>query len=109
MVTGHGTYDIDSGMYTVTLGGTDWQLMPTAEQPLAGRLNLRFEGSGTTAAPRGSGDADSSDAVWQETALGTVDASVELDGQTARIEARAPEFDATATGRVRSMRPTPPP
>ena len=74
--------------------------MATAEQPLAGRLNLRFEGSGTTAAPRGSGTLTVADAVWQEMALGTVDASVELDGQTARIEARAPQFDATATGRV---------
>ena len=100
MVTGRGTYDTDTGMYTVTLGGTDWQLMATAEQPLAGRLNLHFEGSGTTAAPRGSGTLTLADAVWQETVLGTIDASVELDGQAARIEARAPQFDATATGRV---------
>jgi outer membrane protein assembly factor BamA/autotransporter translocation and assembly factor TamB len=100
MITGRATYDTGSGTYTVTLGGTDWQLMATAEQPLAGRLNLRFEGSGTTAAPRGSGTLTLADAAWQEMVLGTVDASVELDGRTARIEARAPHFDATATGRV---------
>ena len=100
MVSGHGTYDTGSGMYTVTLGGSDWQLMPTADRPLSGRLNLRFDGTGTTAAPRGSGTLTVADAVWQETALGTIDASMELDGQTARIEARAPQFDATATGRV---------
>ena len=100
MVSGHATYDTGSGIYTVTLGGSDWQLMPTAEQPLAGRLNLRFEGTGTTDAPRGSGTLTVADAMWQETALGTVDATVELDGQTARIEARAPQFDTTATGRV---------
>ena len=44
--------------------------MPPAEQPLAGRLNLRFEGTGTTAAPRGNGTLTVTDAVWQETVLG---------------------------------------
>ncbi len=99
-ITGHGTYDIDSGMYMVSLGGNDWRLVPTAEQPLSGRVNLTFEGSGTTTAPRGIGTLTVSDATWQETALGTVDAAVELDGQIAHINARVPEFDATATGRV---------
>jgi translocation and assembly module TamB len=99
-VTGRGTYDIESGMYTAVLGGTDWQLMPTTDRPLAGNLNLQFEGSGTSAAPRGAGSLTVRNAAWQEIALGTVDASVTLDGQTASIDARAPEFDATATGRV---------
>jgi putative ABC transport system permease protein len=99
-ITGRGTYDTRSGMYAVTLGGTDWQLLPTAEQPLAGRLNLSFEGAGTADAPRGTGTLAVSDAAWQDMALGMVDAKVELDGQTARIDARAPQFDATASGRV---------
>lgn len=100
VMTGQGTYDTGSGMYTVTLGGNDWQLLPTAERPLAGRVNLRFEGAGTADAPRGTGKLTLGDATWQEMTLGTVDATVELDGQTARIDAQAPQFDATATGRV---------
>jgi outer membrane protein assembly factor BamA len=99
-ITGRGTYNTDSGMYTMTLGGNDWQLVPTAEQPLSGRVNLTFEGSGTADAPRGTGTIVVSDATWQDMALGAVDAAVELDGRTARIDARAPDFDAAATGRV---------
>ena len=100
VVTGSGSYDVDTGGYTVVLGGMEWQLMPTADQPLAGRLTLGFEGSGTVDAPRGSGDLRLTDAVWQEMNLGTIDASVELEGQSAVIDARAPDFDATASARV---------
>jgi outer membrane protein assembly factor BamA/autotransporter translocation and assembly factor TamB len=105
VMTGRGTYDIDSGMYRVSLGGNDWQLRPTAEQPLSGRVNLTFDGSGTTDAPGGTGTLALSDGTWQDMALGSVDASVELDGQSARINARAPDFDATATGRVELAAP----
>jgi hypothetical protein len=29
-----------SGQYSATVTGTDWQIMPTADRPLAGRLDL---------------------------------------------------------------------
>jgi hypothetical protein len=96
VITAQGTYDTGSGMYTVSLGGNEWQLLPTAEQPLAGRVTLRFDGAGTADAPRGTGTLTVSDAAWQDMMLGTVDAKVELDGQTARVDAMAPQFDATA-------------
>ena len=74
--------------------------MPTADQPLAGRLNLRFEGSGTAAAPRGTGTLTASRCGVAGDGARDRRCLRGAGGQTARIDARAPEFDATATGRV---------
>jgi hypothetical protein len=106
-LTGQATYDLDTGWYTASLGGNDWALMPTADQPLAGRLDLRFEGSGRADAPRGTGTLTVTGATWQDMALGSIDAGIELDGQAVRIAARAPEFDATANARVELAAPYP--
>lgn len=99
-VTGSGAYDLDAGEYTASIDGADWQLAPTAERPLAGRLNFRFAGSGTTDKPRGTGQVTLADAMWQDLLLGHVEASAQLDGRAALIDARAADFDATATARV---------
>ena len=100
LISGTGRYDLRSGEYLASIEGTQWQLVPTAEQPLAGRVNLRFTGTGTAAAPRGTGQLAVRGAMWQGQALGDLDAVARLDGRVATIQARAPEFQTTADARV---------
>ena len=99
-ITARGTYDINTSRYRLSLGGTGWQLIPTPEQPVAGRLDVEFEGGGIGAAPSGTGKVSLTDGMWQDITLGGVDASIELNGRSARLDARAPVFDATASGSV---------
>ena len=100
LVTGHGAYDLNTGAYSASIDGADWVLLPTAEQPMTGRLSVSFVGSGTGTILSGTGRATLTDARWQDTVLGNLDASVRLDGEAADIDARAPDFDATATARI---------
>ena len=108
VLTGSGAYDLNTGEYTASVDGASWQLAATADQPLAGRLDFRFAGSGTAEEPRGTGQITVRDALVAGSgrppglpiSLGDVSASVTLDGQAAHIDARAPDFDATATARV---------
>ncbi|MBI2829439.1 MAG: translocation/assembly module TamB domain-containing protein [Acidobacteria bacterium] len=100
VVTGNGDYDLDTGEFTASIDGAEWQLAATAEQPLAGRLTIRFAGSGTAEEPRGEGQVALADAMWQGQVLGDLAASVQLDGQAAHIALRAPDFDAAATARI---------
>ena len=99
-LTGRGTYDTDSQRFTVQLAAADWQVVPTEDQPISGRVNLGFSGEGTVETPRGQGTLTLRDARWRQTTLGAVDASVDLAGRSALIEARAPDFDATVAARV---------
>ena len=100
VLAGSGAYDLNSGEFTASVNGGDWELAATPDLPLAGRLNIRFTGSGTAEEPRGTGQVLLADALWQDMMLGTLEASVQLDGRAAHIDARAPDFDATATARV---------
>jgi hypothetical protein len=100
LVTGRGAYDLTTGAYSASIDGADWVLLPTAEQPMAGRLSVSFAGSGTATDLSGTGRATLTGARWQDTVLGNLDASARLDGEAADIEARAPDFDATATARI---------
>ena len=100
LITGTGRYDLRSGEYIASIEGTEWQLVPTAEQPLAGRVNLRFTGTGTASEPRGTGQVAVRGATWQGQALGDLEAMAQLNGRVATIQARAPEFQTTADARV---------
>ena len=100
-VAGRGAYDMDAAEYTVSIDGAEWLVAATPEQPLAGRLDIRFAGSGTAKGISGNADVALVGAIWQEMSLGRLDATVQLDGQTAHVEARAPDFGAAATGLVR--------
>ena len=99
-LTAVGTYAVKSDQYTATVNATDWPIMPTADRPLAGRLDVRFTGAGTLDDPRGEGDLSLREGRWDEVNLGDVTAHATLDGRTALIDANAPEFAATAHGRV---------
>ena len=99
-LTAAGTYVVNTAQYTATLNAIDWPLVPTGERPLAGRLDVRFTGAGTVDEPRGEGDLALREARWDGIDLGDVTAHAKLDGRTALIGARAPEFSGTATGRV---------
>lgn len=100
-LSGTASYEIASTRYTASLDGTDWQITSTDDLPASGLVNLRFAGMGTAAAPGGEGELTVRDASWQGNALGELGAVVRLDGgPAALIEARAPDFSATATARI---------
>ena len=105
VVTGRGTYDLNADEYTVSIDGADWLLAATGEQPLSGRMQIRFAGSGTTKDPSETWQVTLADAMWQDMLLGNLEASVQLVGQVVHIDARAPDFDATATARVQLEAP----
>jgi outer membrane protein assembly factor BamA/autotransporter translocation and assembly factor TamB len=100
-LSGDGSYVFVSTRYEASIDVMDWQVAPTDELPASGLVNLRFVGLGTTTAPGGDGEITVRDASWQGHALGELGALVSLDGgPAALIEARAPDFSATATARV---------
>ena len=100
-ISGTASYEISSTRYSASIDGMDWQVVPTDELPASGIVYLRFTGMGTTDAPRGEGQVIVREASWQGNALGGLEADVTLDGgPAALIEARAPDFSATAAARV---------
>ena len=99
-LTATGTYAVNSEEYTATVNARDWPLVPTSERPLAGRLDVQFTGAGTVDNPRGEGELALREGRWEEITLGDITAHATLDGRTAILDARAPEFSATAAGRV---------
>ena len=100
-IAGSGTYNPATGQYMASLAATGWQIAPTADLPLSGVIAVRATGAGTTAAPHGTGEIALSDGLWQDMALGPLDASFVLDGRAASIEAHAPDFEAEASANVR--------
>jgi outer membrane protein assembly factor BamA/autotransporter translocation and assembly factor TamB len=98
--TATGDYAFDTGRYTASLDVSGWSVVARPDAPLAGRVNLQFSGAGTVEAPRGTGRIVVDDTSWQEVALGRLEADVGVDGQVVTVDARAPEFEATATARV---------
>jgi outer membrane protein assembly factor BamA/autotransporter translocation and assembly factor TamB len=105
LLSGSGTYDLGTNAYTATLQGAQWMFAPTADRPLAGSVDLSFSGEGTVASPRGTGKVTLRDGMWGEITLGSLDASVELDGQIAHVQAQAPEFATSASGRIEIRSP----
>jgi outer membrane protein assembly factor BamA len=100
-ISGSASYEIASTRYSASIDGTDWQIASTDELPASGLVNLRFTGMGTTAAPVGEGEITVRDASWDGHATGELGAVVTLDGgPAALVEARAPDFNATATARI---------
>jgi outer membrane protein assembly factor BamA len=99
-LTADGAYSLRTRRYVIAVEGRDWELTPTDNLPIAGRAALRFAGEGSIDAPRGLGAVTVRDAVWDERTLGTVDATMALEGRTATIQASAPEFAASANARV---------
>ena len=99
-LTATGTYAVNSEEYTATVNARDWPLVPTIERPLAGRIDAQFTGAGTVDNPRGEGELALREGRWEEIALGDITAHATLDARTAIIDASAPEFSATAAGRV---------
>ncbi|MBI4885495.1 MAG: translocation/assembly module TamB domain-containing protein [Acidobacteria bacterium] len=95
-----GTYNLVTDQFTASAEGSQWRLTPTADRPVSGAVDVRVTGEGTREQPSGNGSLVVRDARWREVALGRLDASVELDGRAASIMARAPEFAATASGRI---------
>jgi outer membrane protein assembly factor BamA/autotransporter translocation and assembly factor TamB len=109
-LTGSAIYDLRTARYTASLDATEWQLTPGAGRPLAGRLDAQLSGRGTTEAPRGSGrltlrGAEYVVSGFSRTTLGDIEAGVDLDGQAATIDVRAPDFQATAGARVQLAAP----
>jgi len=100
VLTADGAYSLRTRRYVLAVEGRDWQLVPTADQSIAGRAALRFAGEGSIDAPRGLGELTLRDVVWDERALGLVEATIALEGRTATIQASAPEFAASADARV---------
>jgi outer membrane protein assembly factor BamA len=100
VLMGDGAYSLRTRRYVATVETRDWQLIPTVDQPIAGRAALRFAGEGSIDALRGLGELTLRDVVWDERALGLVEATIALEGRTATIQASAPEFAASADARV---------
>ena len=95
-----GAYSFRTRRYVVSVEGQQWQLAPVPERPVGAQVELRFAGEGSIDAPRGLGDVTLRQTTWRDVAVGTVTASVALEGRTAALEAAAPEFAARATARV---------
>jgi outer membrane protein assembly factor BamA len=100
LLTADGAYSLRTRRYVVSVEGREWQLTPTMDLPMAGRVALRFAGEGSVDAPRGLGEVTLRDVTWEERALGLVQATVALEGRAATIQASAPEFAARADARV---------
>lgn len=100
LLTADGAYSLRTRRYLVSVEGREWQLTPTTDLPIAGRVALRFAGEGSVDAPRGLGEVTLRDVTWEERALGVVQATVALEGRAATIQASAPEFAARADARV---------
>ena len=118
LLTGSGSYNLSTARYMGSVEMTGWQLMPTDDRPLAGRVDMRVSGEGTIDDPRGMGTLMVSGAEYvvsglpglsavegSRTTLGDLDADITLEGKTAVIQARAPDFQATADARVQLAAP----
>jgi hypothetical protein len=105
LLTGTAVYNLRTTQYKASLQASEWQLTPTEDRPVTGSLSVRFAGDGTTESPRGLGRLAVRGATWDDMALGDLDAGVVLEGDFATIEARAPDFAATANARVQLAAP----
>ena len=87
-----GTYDLRTEQYGATLDLTRWNIGPTVDRPLAARIDAMFTGAGSLNEPHGMGSLRVTNLSWDGTSPGTLDADVQLDGQAANVDVRAPEI-----------------
>lgn len=107
MLRGRGMYDLRSGRYDASVDGAGWRISATADQPIAGSIDLHFAGAGTIDEPGATGTIAVREALWAGRPLGDVGADVAVQAGEAFIEARAPEFAATAEARIGLEAPYP--
>lgn len=100
-----GNYDLADGRFLVNAHVAKWQVSPTTDLPVAGRVEARFQGRGTVSDPHGEGAVTVSDLAWREVNGGSLDAKIRLDGGRATVDARSPEFATTAHARMRLAAP----
>ena len=99
-LTAAGNYDLRSEHYDVTLDVMRWNVVAATDQPFEGQVEATFRGAGSVSEPLGNGSLRIARASWSGTSLGGLAAEVQLDGQVASFTARAPDFNATLTGRT---------
>ena len=95
-----GTYNLRNEQYDAALTLTRWLIVPTPDRPLAVQLDGRFAGAGSLKEPRGMGSFRASDLTWNDISAGDLTADVQLDGQAANIDARAPGLNSRLTARI---------
>jgi outer membrane protein assembly factor BamA/autotransporter translocation and assembly factor TamB len=100
-VRASGRYDLNDQGYTAAVNASSWRIDSTADLPVSGIVDLDYAGQGRGRNVFGKARLVSNLTVSQDIALGEIAAEVDLQGDRATISARAPEFSATAEGRVR--------
>ena len=99
-LTANGTYEVRTERFTLSGGGTGWQVMPSIDLPLSGRLDLGFNVAGTVADPSGTGELTLRGARWQDVAVGDIFSTAQIEGRAARINVQAPDVNSAADARV---------
>ncbi len=107
---GTGEFNTQTKAYTLSALLRDFDVKQMAlpgGNKIQGRLNLSAKGSGTTDDPVLELDLKADDLNVDGTALGGATAKVNLAGQSARFDARLPNYKTTASGRVGLKAPYP--
>jgi autotransporter translocation and assembly factor TamB len=95
-LTATGSYNLDTKAYTVEADGRNLHLrqltLPNGI-PVRGEVNLSAKGSGTIDNPNLAMQLDIDNLQVREDSIGSVDASVNVAGQQANIEAKAPGYN----------------
>ena len=100
-----GTYNLRTQQYDATADLTQWTVAPTPDRPLAVQVDGKFSGTGSVEQPRGTGSLRATNISWNGTSAGDLAADVEIDGQAANIQARAPDLNSQLTARVNVRAP----
>ncbi len=95
-----GSYDLRTERYGLTVDVANWHVVATGNQPLDGEVDVMFRGAGSVSEPGGEGSVRVMHAVMSGSSIGDLAADIRLDGQTALVTARAPEFNATLAART---------
>jgi len=95
-----GTYNLRTERYDARADLERWTVTPTADRPLMAQVDAMFSGTGTVKSPHGSGSLRITNLAWNGTSPGDLAADVDLDGEAANIEARAPDLNTRLTAHV---------
>jgi len=101
-------YAWETGAYTASLKGDrlTWQGSVLAPNDTQATFSMQFEGTGTTAQPRGQARVDFSLAGGQAgTVIGAGDLTAELRGDQARVVARLPSIGALVNADIATASP----